>query len=134
MFFSAASFFCFSDEDFEDEDDDIEETNSNAISVPDNNKINVTKPKADDDVAENNFPKAWGSADDKEELYHVEERFLKYCYEQRGKIKLNKPVDILRFFAPIIVSYNKSFAKASIVDKQTWVFKNIAYACHTWRT
>lgn len=118
----------FSDVDFEDEDDDIEETNSNAISVPDNNKINVTKPKADDDVAENNFPKAWGAADDKEELYHVEERFLKYCYEQRGKIKLNKPVDILRFFAPIIVSYNKSFAKASILDKQGWVFKNIAYA------
>ena len=69
-------------------------------------------------VAENDFPKAWGTADDKEELYHVEERFLKYCYEQRGKIKLNKPVDILRFFAPIIVSYNKSFARLlSLINK-----------------
>lgn len=114
------------DDDIE-EDDDLNTENTAISSSPSN--INISKPQVkDSNEEENNFPKAWGTSDNKEELYHVEERFLKYCYEQRGKVKLNKPADILRFFAPIIVSYNKSFAKATIIDKQTWVFKNIAYA------
>lgn len=119
------------DADFDDEDDETDDENNNTITAPVVNHVSVTKPNEQKTAiieGDSGFPKAWGTSTNREELYHVEERFLKYCYQMRGKVKLNKPIDILKFFAPIIVSYNKSFASASQVNRNTWVFKNVGYA------
>lgn len=131
-----SSFNNINDINEEDDDDNnvlIDDDDEPAITNP-----VITKPAATAAVtspaetaiktSSNGFPDAWGSADSKQELYHVGERFLKYCYEQRGKVKLNKPIEILKFFAPIIVSYNKSFASTITINRSSWEFKNIGYA------
>ena len=116
------------DDDLDDDLNDSPEIQDQAAShIKTNNHLSSKHvgQEADDS---NGFPKAWGSAENEQELFQAEEKFLKYVWKNRFDIDLHKPIDILNFFAPIIVSYNKKFAKVEEVDRNEWLFKNIAYA------
>lgn len=64
--------------------------------------------------------------EDKDEIYKFEDDFLEWVYLNRATFaNYHEPKDILKIFAPMIVSYNKSYAKVDNIDRDSVEFKNI---------
>ena len=64
--------------------------------------------------------------EDRDELYQFEDDFLNWVYLNRATFaNYHEPKDILKIFAPMIVSYNKSYAKVDNIDRDSVEFKNI---------
>lgn len=73
-------------------------------------------------------PKSELNVQNKAELFEFEEEFLKYIARHRAEFsKLHRPSELLRLFAPLIPSFNKDFAGRTVVDRDSWTFKNICY-------
>lgn len=122
--------------DSESPEDNISNENSNNdvlnlndLESTNNNKFNK---KMIDIVQEQKegrqLPEALGVASSEKDLFDLEEYFIKYTYENRDKLKLRTPKEILNYFAPLIVNFNTNFANTNIVDRDSDLFKNISYS------
>lgn len=129
------------DWDEDDEDDELEKSdNKKSFSNSNNQPQPINVMVTDKIIQDGQFkfekhpnnpfevPQTDINIQDKKELFEYEEEFLKYVARHRAEFaKLHSPSELLRLFAPLIPSFNKTFAGKSTVARDSWTFKNICY-------